>query len=149
MQILRFYTYFIESIQDQGTEIERRRRCTILYFLEDDSVQVMEPVEHNSGIPQGEDDSDEGYRNILHGDRSIELVHGWIGWVKLFWGIPLTIHHLLPNTIPLFKEPSCDGTGFPSPTTPRGRSPLAAPTPRDTSPSTTSTSEVISTSMAA
>ena len=65
MQILRFYTYFIESIQDQGTEIERRRRCTILYFLEDDSVQVMEPVEHNSGIPQGEDDSDEGYRNIV------------------------------------------------------------------------------------
>ena len=69
MQILRFYSYFMESIQDQGTEVERRRRCTILYYLEDDSVQVMEPVEHNSGIPQGED---EGYRNV-HGD-SIRLV---------------------------------------------------------------------------
>ena len=58
MQILRFFSYFMESIQDQGTEMERRRRCTILYYLEDDSVQVMEPVEHNSGIPQGEDKRD-------------------------------------------------------------------------------------------
>ena len=34
-------------------ERERRRRRTILYYLEDDSVQVTEPPEHNSGIPQG------------------------------------------------------------------------------------------------
>ena len=52
-QILRFFAYFIESIVDQGMERERRRRRTILYYLEDDSVQVTEPPEHNSGIPQG------------------------------------------------------------------------------------------------
>ena len=53
---------------DQGTERERRRRCTIFYYLEDDSVQVMEPVEHNSGIPQGREGG--GYRlsnQISHG----------------------------------------------------------------------------------
>ena len=62
---------------DQGTERERRRRCTIFYYLEDDSVQVIEPVEHNSGIPQGREGLGNGISNqisrIVSGKRKDSL----------------------------------------------------------------------------
>ena len=31
----------------------RVRKCTIFYFLEDKSIQITEPKQVNSGIPQG------------------------------------------------------------------------------------------------
>ena len=34
-------------------EKNRLRRCRIYYFLEDDSMMVVEPEKPNSGIPQG------------------------------------------------------------------------------------------------
>ena len=52
-QLLRFWTYFIEDVVAQRLENQRLRRCYLLYFLEDDSMQVIEPELSNSGIPQG------------------------------------------------------------------------------------------------
>ena len=52
-QVLRFYTYFIEDVVAQRLENERLRKCYLLFFLEDESMQVIEPQLTNSGIPQG------------------------------------------------------------------------------------------------
>ena len=52
-QVLRFYTYFVEDVVGQRLEDERLRRCYLLFFLEDESMQVIEPQLTNSGIPQG------------------------------------------------------------------------------------------------
>ncbi len=79
--MLRFNSYFVESAsldekdeasadrdeESKGSTIEdslstgrpviageRVRRCHIFYFLEDDTIKVVEPVVHNSGIPQGQ-----------------------------------------------------------------------------------------------
>lgn len=53
LKVLRFYTYFTEMILDQGVEKERIRKCHLLFYLEDDSIQILEPTFSNSGIPQG------------------------------------------------------------------------------------------------
>ena len=52
-QILTFSSYFMDKIEDQGVERERLRKCNILYYLEDDSIKIVEPHDKNSGIPQG------------------------------------------------------------------------------------------------
>ena len=54
LQVLRFYAYFQESVHEQRQEQYRIRRCIILYYLEDDTVQVNEPRVENAGIPQGQ-----------------------------------------------------------------------------------------------
>ena len=52
-QVLRFYGYFKEPIFSSQQENYRVRHVTILFFLEDDTIQILEPRERNSGIPQG------------------------------------------------------------------------------------------------
>jgi len=52
-QVLRFSAYFQEAVHEKREETYRIRRCTILYYLEDDSIQVNEARQENSGIPQG------------------------------------------------------------------------------------------------
>ncbi|RKP21178.1 hypothetical protein ROZALSC1DRAFT_27403, partial [Rozella allomycis CSF55] len=52
-QVLRFYAYFQESVNERRDEQFRIRKCQILFYLEDDSIYVSEPRELNSGIPQG------------------------------------------------------------------------------------------------
>ncbi|OHT05866.1 hypothetical protein TRFO_26209 [Tritrichomonas foetus] len=52
-QVLRFYGYFKEPIFSSQEENYRVRHVTILFFLEDDTIQILEPREKNSGIPQG------------------------------------------------------------------------------------------------
>ena len=54
LQVLRFYAYFQEAVHEQRQEQYRIRKCTILYYLEDDTVQVNEPRVENAGIPQGQ-----------------------------------------------------------------------------------------------
>ena len=51
--MLRFYAYFQEAIQEKREEQYRIRNCVILFYLEDDSIQVNEQSVENSGIPQG------------------------------------------------------------------------------------------------
>jgi Ca2+-binding EF-hand superfamily protein len=52
-KVLRFYGYFQEAVHERTEEQFRVRRCTIYFYLEDDTIQVNEPQQVNSGIPQG------------------------------------------------------------------------------------------------
>ncbi|ORZ31346.1 hypothetical protein BCR44DRAFT_1463879 [Catenaria anguillulae PL171] len=52
-KVLRFYAYFQEAVQERRDEQYRIRKVNILYYLEDDTLHVIEPRGVNSGIPQG------------------------------------------------------------------------------------------------
>ena len=51
--MLKFWTYFVEDVISERIENERIRKCIMFYYLEDDSIQLVEPKTGNSGIPQG------------------------------------------------------------------------------------------------
>nr|CEL67704.1 TPA: EF-hand domain-containing protein 1, related [Neospora caninum Liverpool] len=52
-QTLRFYAYFQEPVHDNPTENYRVRYCLLLFYLEDGTMQIMEPRIENSGLLQG------------------------------------------------------------------------------------------------
>merc|ERR1712054_389175 len=52
--VLRFFAYYKEAVHESRMENYRVRKVTVLYYLEDNTVQVNEPKEENSGIPQGQ-----------------------------------------------------------------------------------------------
>jgi hypothetical protein len=52
-QVLRFYGYYQQSVEETNGENNRKRYCTILFYLEDDTVQVNEKHTDNSGLNQG------------------------------------------------------------------------------------------------
>ena len=45
--------YFEEDVPGSQIESKRVRKCMLYYYLEDDCLQVFEPCEENSGLPQG------------------------------------------------------------------------------------------------
>lgn len=51
--MLRFYGYFKESVVESRLENHRVRKLIIFYYLEDRSIQLIEPKQVNSGSPQG------------------------------------------------------------------------------------------------
>merc|ERR550514_1600890 len=51
--VLRFYGFFKEAVVESNFENHRIRKCTIFYYLEDDTMHITEPREPNSGIAQG------------------------------------------------------------------------------------------------
>ncbi|XP_034279763.1 EF-hand domain-containing family member C2 [Pantherophis guttatus] len=52
-QVLSFSAYFDEEVPDKNQELFRIRHCKIYFYLEDDTIQVVEPQVKNSGILQG------------------------------------------------------------------------------------------------
>ena len=52
--VLKFNGYFVENVIESAYENYRIRPCNILYYLEDDSIHVIEPKNENSGITQGD-----------------------------------------------------------------------------------------------
>ncbi|XP_067848423.1 EF-hand domain-containing family member C2 [Heptranchias perlo] len=52
-QVLCFKAYFQESVHERREEQYRIRKCRIYFYLEDDTIQVVEPEVKNSGITQG------------------------------------------------------------------------------------------------
>ncbi|XP_076603763.1 EF-hand domain-containing family member C2 [Chaetodon auriga] len=52
-QALCFEAYFQETVTEAQNETYRIRKCKIYFYLEDDTIQVVEPEFKNSGIPQG------------------------------------------------------------------------------------------------
>jgi hypothetical protein len=52
-QVLCFDAFFQQAVHEKREEQFRIRRVKIYFYLEDDSVQVIEPHVKNSGIPQG------------------------------------------------------------------------------------------------
>ncbi|KAK7882331.1 hypothetical protein WMY93_028505 [Mugilogobius chulae] len=52
-QALCFDAYFEETVPQAKEETYRIRKCKIFFFLEDDTIKVIEPECKNSGITQG------------------------------------------------------------------------------------------------
>ncbi|XP_040017431.1 EF-hand domain-containing protein 1 isoform X2 [Gasterosteus aculeatus] len=52
-KVLRYYAYFQENILFSPEEESHVRPVVIYYYLEDDSMCIIEPVVENSGLPQG------------------------------------------------------------------------------------------------
>ena len=52
-QVLAFDAYFQEAVHEKREEQYRVRPCKIYFYLEDDSIQVVEPRSKNAGVPQG------------------------------------------------------------------------------------------------
>ncbi|KAJ8310194.1 hypothetical protein KUTeg_012059 [Tegillarca granosa] len=52
-QVLCFDAYFQEAVHEKREEQYRVRSCKIYFYLEDDSIQVIEPRTKNAGVPQG------------------------------------------------------------------------------------------------
>ncbi|KAK9800757.1 hypothetical protein WJX73_007791 [Symbiochloris irregularis] len=52
-QVLRWFGYYKESIPNSPVENFRVRRVVIHYYLDNDTLDVVEPRERNSGLPQG------------------------------------------------------------------------------------------------
>jgi hypothetical protein len=52
-QVLSFDAYFQEAVDEKREEQFCIRRCKIYFYLEDDSIQVIEPRIKNAGVPQG------------------------------------------------------------------------------------------------
>ncbi|OQS07881.1 EF-hand domain-containing protein [Thraustotheca clavata] len=52
-KVLRYEGYFLEAVHESNLENYRVRNCIILYYLEDDTIQIIEPKVENSGILQG------------------------------------------------------------------------------------------------
>ncbi|XP_043918320.1 EF-hand domain-containing protein 1 [Protopterus annectens] len=52
-KVLKFDAYFKETVPQSPAEQSRIRPVTLYYYLEDDSIAIMEPQIENSGIPQG------------------------------------------------------------------------------------------------
>jgi len=51
--VLLFHAYFKQTVHESPDEFYCIRPVKIFYYLEDDSIAVVEPVVENSGIPQG------------------------------------------------------------------------------------------------
>lgn len=51
-KVLRFFGHFLESVVESPIENHRVRRVIILFYLEDGTIQMSEPKQDNSGIPQ-------------------------------------------------------------------------------------------------
>ncbi|CDJ49762.1 hypothetical protein EBH_0028330 [Eimeria brunetti] len=52
-KVLRFFSYFNEHVDDSRAENYRSRPCEILYYLEDDTMEIVEPKIDNSGMNSG------------------------------------------------------------------------------------------------
>lgn len=51
--VLQFDAYFKEAVDESPLENHRVRKCKILVYLEDSSMQIDEYKQENSGMPQG------------------------------------------------------------------------------------------------
>ena len=52
-RVLQFKLYFKETVFESQLEHYRVRYVDLYYYLEDDTIMLIEPVVENSGIPQG------------------------------------------------------------------------------------------------
>ncbi|KAM9495997.1 EF-hand domain-containing protein 1 isoform 1-T2 [Clarias gariepinus] len=94
-KVLRFYGYFQEKVVDSPEESWRVRPVVFYYYLEDDSICVMEPEVENSGLPQGK----LLRRQLLPKNENGEHYH----WKNLNLGVDLCVY----GTV--YRITNCDG----------------------------------------
>ena len=51
--MLSFDAFYMEEVTQRPSEPYRVHRCKVLFYLEDDSMQVVEARSDNSGLSQG------------------------------------------------------------------------------------------------
>lgn len=51
--VLRFFGFFKEAVHESRLENFRVRKVVLLYYLDDNTIQINEPQQENSGINQG------------------------------------------------------------------------------------------------
>lgn len=51
--VLCFYAYFKEAVHESSLENYRVRKCELMYYTADDTIQITERKQENSGVPQG------------------------------------------------------------------------------------------------
>jgi len=54
MQVLSFDGFYTEEVSQRPSEPYRVHRCKVMFFLEDDTMQVVEQRQENSGLTQGQ-----------------------------------------------------------------------------------------------
>jgi Ca2+-binding EF-hand superfamily protein len=81
--VLRFYGYFKEAVVETNLENFRVRQCVVLYYLEDDTCQVITKKVDNSGIPGGQ---------LIRRHRFPGLEGGYLSWKDLIVGDDLVIY---------------------------------------------------------
>ena len=83
--VLRFYGYFNEPVHESAHETYRIHKISLLYYLEDDTVQISENRVENSGIPQGQ---------ILrrHRVKSLKIPKNDLTWKNLKLGQSVEIY---------------------------------------------------------
>lgn len=52
-KVLCFKAYYEEEVLESTLEKQRVRKCLVYYYLENDTIQMIEPSEENAGMPQG------------------------------------------------------------------------------------------------
>ncbi|KAI5941172.1 EF-hand domain-containing protein 1 [Manis javanica] len=83
-KVLKFNAYFQEDVPMSTEEHYRIRHVNIYYYLEDDSMSIIEPVVENSGIPQGKLIKRQRLPKNYQGDH--------YHWKDLNRGIDITIY---------------------------------------------------------
>lgn len=81
-KVLRFDAFFSEAIPNSPYESERVRKCTLLYYLVDDSVQISEDKVVNSGLSQG----------AFLKRHKISTPSGFISWKDFQVGNTITLY---------------------------------------------------------
>ncbi|XP_009566498.2 EF-hand domain-containing protein 1 isoform X1 [Cuculus canorus] len=83
-KVLKFNAYFQEDVPFSAMEQYRVRQVAIYYYLEDDSMSVIEPVVQNSGLPQGK---------LVRRHRVPKNDHGdYYHWKDLNRGMNITMY---------------------------------------------------------
>jgi len=52
-QVLRFFGWLKQTVHESQLEHYRVRHVKLYYYLEDDSIEILEPRVRDSGMPQG------------------------------------------------------------------------------------------------
>ncbi|XP_044577876.1 EF-hand domain-containing protein 1-like [Cotesia glomerata] len=87
---LNFKAFFRQSVPNSPAEYHRIRHVNIIYFLEDDTMSVMEPAVDNAGFKQG--------RLVRRG--KIPKINGeFYHWKDLNIGIDLAIYGIVYHTV--------------------------------------------------
>lgn len=73
-QVLRFFGYFKESVPESNLEDFRVRDLIIKLHLDDNSIEILEKKQFNSGVPQG---NFFARKNVLKNDNSGHFVDAY------------------------------------------------------------------------
>eukprot|EP00937_MAST-01D_sp_MAST-1D-sp2_P000804 g804.t1 len=87
-QVLSFGCYFNEQVHCSADEDYRVRQCELLYYLADDTLQIVEKKSENSGMPQGNFVK----RHQVPKDTSADVGGAMVTLDDIEVGQPLTIY---------------------------------------------------------